>query len=410
MLSRPVQILYSLLMPGGLLLTAALLLTRFPLLPQSAYEVLPWLPYTVFAVGALLSWRFNRSRILWAMIVLTLIYGALSIYVLGRTNPSGTNGIVFSAIALLLPVNLVAFSFMRERGTTKWAALLWMGIIAGQLVIIAALCQPELSAVASILRRSSIHWHARGVPRFSQPALLAFVAGIVVLVVRYFWSPKPLEGGLFWALITLFIALNAASTKQMTGLYFTTAGLILLGSLIEMSYHMAFLDELTGLPGRRAFNEAALKLGESYALAMVDVDHFKKFNDTYGHGCGDQALRMVAAKLKEVTGGWKAYRYGGEEFAIIFPEISAREGTVYLERLRHSIANTPFILRGVERTNGSKKSRSKTRRRTTNEVQLTISIGVANRNQRNAEFDEVIRAADKALYKAKDAGRNCVRS
>ena len=232
----------------------------------------------------------------------------------------------------------------------------------------------------------------------------------MVLVVRYFWSPKPLEGGLFWALITLFIALNAASTKQMTGLYFTTAGLILLGSLIEMSYHMAFLDELTGLPGRRAFNEAALKLGENYALAMVDVDHFKKFNDTYGHGCGDQALRMVAAKLKEVTGGGKAYRYGGEEFAIIFPEISAREGTVYLERLRHSIANTPFILRGAERTNGSKKSRSKSRRKTANEVQLTISIGVANRNQRNAEFDEVIRAADKALYKAKDAGRNCVRS
>src|SRR5436305_1552138 len=233
MLSRPVQILYSLLMPGGLLLTAALLLTRFPLFSQSAYEVLPWLPYTVFAVGALLSWRFNRSRILWAMIVLTLIYGALSIYVLGRTSPS--DGTVFSAIALLLPVNLVAFSFMRERGTTKWAALLWMGIIAGQLVIIAALCQPELSAVASLLRRSSIHWHAPGVARFSQPALMAFIAWIVVLVVRYFWSPKPLEGGLFWALITLFIALNAASTKQMTGLYFTTDGLILLGSLIEMS-------------------------------------------------------------------------------------------------------------------------------------------------------------------------------
>src|SRR5947209_5712521 len=294
MTSRPVHLLFSLLMPGGVLFVAALLLTRYPLLPSSAYEILPWLPYTIFAVGALLSWRFNRSRILWAMIVLTLMYGALSIYVLGRGNPSGTDATVFSAIALLLPVNLVIFSFMKERGTTSLAALLWLALILGQLIIVAAICQPELAIAARFLRHSFIHWRGTGVAHYSQPAFIAFAAGFLVLVVRFFWSPKPLEGGFFWALMTLFLGMNAASTRQTTGLYFATAGLILLASLIEMSYHMAFLDELTGLPGRRAFNEAALKLGENYSLAMVDVDHFKDFNDTYGHECGDQVLRMIA--------------------------------------------------------------------------------------------------------------------
>src|SRR5436309_10887235 len=148
MTSRPVQLLFSLLMPGGLLFVAALLLTRYPLLPPSAYDVLPWLPYTIFAVGALLSWRFNRSRILWAMIVLTLMYGMLSVYVLGRGNPSGIDATIFSAVALLLPVNLVIFSFMKERGTTSVTALIWVALIFGQLIIIAAICQPEL-AVAS---------------------------------------------------------------------------------------------------------------------------------------------------------------------------------------------------------------------------------------------------------------------
>jgi diguanylate cyclase (GGDEF)-like protein len=409
--SRPLQLFYSLITPGGFLLVAALLLARFPVLPASAYQVLPWLPYAVFSVGALLSWRFNRSRILWAMIVLTLVYGALSFYVLGRPGSGATSATIFAAVALLLPMNLVGFSLMKERGTTKLTALLWLGLIAGQLIVVAALCQPELSSGASVLRHSFIHWRALSMMHFSQPALVAFAAGFVVLTVRFIWSPKPFEGGLLWALIALFIAMNASSTRQTSSLYFTTAGLILLGSLVEMSYHMAFLDELTGLPGRRAFNEAALKLPETYSLAMVDVDHFKNFNDTYGHECGDQALRMVASRLEAVTGGGRAFRYGGEEFAVMFPETSARQAVVYLERLRNDIAQSPFIVRGAERPRSSKKNRTKTGRKRNHDscVQVTVSIGVAHRDKRNLEFEQVIRAADKALYKAKDAGRNCVK-
>jgi diguanylate cyclase (GGDEF)-like protein len=410
--SRPIQLLYSLITPGGFLLVGALLLARFPVLPEPAYQLLPWLPYAVFSVGALLSWRFNRSRILWAMIVLTLVYGALSFYVLGRPGSGPTSATIFSAVALLLPMNLVGFSLMKERGTTRLTALLWLGLIGGQLMVVAALCQPELSSGASALRHSFIHWHVLKVMHFSQPALIAFVVGFVVLVVRFIWSPKPFEGGLLWALIALFIAMNASSTRQTSSLYFTTAGLILLGSLVEMSYHMAFLDELTGLPGRRAFNEAALKLPENYSLAMVDVDHFKNFNDTYGHEIGDQALRMVASRLEAVHGGGRAFRYGGEEFAVMFPEMSARQAVVYLERLRNDIAQTPFIVRGAERPRNSKKNRSKTRRKhdEDNSVQVTVSIGVAHRDKRNLEFEQVIRAADKALYKAKDSGRNCVKA
>jgi diguanylate cyclase (GGDEF)-like protein len=405
---RPLHLLYSLLMPGGFLLSAAVLVTHYSVLPPSAYEVLPWLPYVVFGMGALLAWRFNRSRILWAMIVLTLVYGALSFYVLGTGSSSPATGTIYSAVALLLPMNLVGFSLMQEQGTTKFTAALWIAIISAQLLVVAALCQPELSAVAASLGHSFIHWRALRFLQFSQPALLAFVAGFIVLVIRFVWSPKPLEGGLFWALISLFIALNAASTIRTASLYFTTAGLILLASLIEMSYHMAFLDELTGLPGRRAFNEAALKLGESYALAMVDIDFFKQFNDTYGHECGDQVLRMVAAKLEQVSGGGKAYRYGGEEFAVIFAESSTREATVYLERLRHTIASTSFVVRGADRRRSNKKHRGKTRKND-NTVQVTVSIGVAHRDRRHSEFNDVTRAADKALYKAKDSGRNCVK-
>ena len=120
-------------------------------------------------------------------------------------------------------------------------------------------------------------------------------------------------------------------------------------ALIETSYAMAYLDELTQLPSRRALNEALLKLGDSFTIAMMDVDHFKKFNDSYGHEAGDQALRLVASRLAHITGGGRAYRYGGEEFAVIFPGKPSEEVFVYLDRMRKVIENSVFVVRGKDR-------------------------------------------------------------
>src|SRR2546425_12372063 len=94
---------------------------------------------------------------------------------------------------------------------------------------------------------------------------------------------------------------------------------MLVVSLIETSHHMAYNDPLTGLPGRRALDEALGRLGGQYAIAMVDIDHFKRFNDEHGHDVGDQLLRKIGVALEMVGGGGRAYRYGGEEVAGPFP-------------------------------------------------------------------------------------------
>src|SRR3990167_5951921 len=100
------------------------------------------------------------------------------------------------------------------------------------------------------------------------------------------------------------------------GAFMAAAGAIMLVSLLQESHRLAFRDELTGLPSRRALEEGLHGLGPAHAIAMVDVDHFKKFNDTHGHDIGDQVLRLVAAQLRKIGGGGKAYRYGGEEFTL----------------------------------------------------------------------------------------------
>ncbi len=132
-------------------------------------------------------------------------------------------------------------------------------------------------------------------------------------------------------------------------IYSATAVCILAVSIIENSYLLAYHDELTTLPSRRAFNDALLRLQEPYSIAVVDIDHFKQFNDTYGHDTGDQVLRLVASNLSRVTGGGTAYRCGGEEFTILFPGKTTPEVVEHLERLRTTIESSEFQMRGVDR-------------------------------------------------------------
>ncbi len=98
----------------------------------------------------------------------------------------------------------------------------------------------------------------------------------------------------------VFLWLQFAPVGKASDAYVATAALILAASLIETSYVLAYHDELTGIRGRRAFNESLLSLDQQYAIAIVDIDHFKKFNDTYGHDVGDQVLCMVAKRLSQV--------------------------------------------------------------------------------------------------------------
>jgi GGDEF domain-containing protein len=156
---------------------------------------------------------------------------------------------------------------------------------------------------------------------------------------------------------------------------------------------------------------------------MVDIDHFKSVNDTYGHDTGDDVLCMVASKLSQVTGGGQVYRVGGEEFCILFPGRSAQEALPDLENLRALIESSPFRLRGADRRararGTDRRSVSRSKRPSGRRVRLvrlagstglriTVSIGVARQDEKNAHPNDVIKAADQALYRAKKSGRNRV--
>ncbi len=439
----------SLVVPGGILLLAASVVFRgaFGAIPSAVIE---FYFYAVFAAGVLLAWRFHSSRILFPLLTLFLAQRALDFFSAGRIGAAGPGRIALDAVAVLLPLNFVAFSVLRERGVVFPGILSRLSLLFFESVFVAVICRPGETVAPAFLHP---HFLGRfpGTP-LSTLAVLLFVAACGVLLVRFGLYRKPTESGLLWALAAAFLAFQSGVVSPVATAYLAAGGLILISSVIENSYLLAYEDELTSLPARRAFNDALLQLEEPYAIAVVDIDHFKRFNDTYGHETGDQVLRMVAGKLASVTGGGRAYRVGGEEFSILFPGKTAKDAMPHLELLRSVIEVSTFRVRGgQERRSGARGQASPvpdnrnpeapaqgfrgqerrsaerraearramaSRRRTqptrltdetpSVEISVTVSIGVAEPKARIREVEDVIRAADQALYRAKHAGRNRV--
>ncbi|MBP5535008.1 MAG: GGDEF domain-containing protein [Alphaproteobacteria bacterium] len=162
---------------------------------------------------------------------------------------------------------------------------------------------------------------------------------------------------------------------------------------------MAFLDELTNMPGRRALMTELKHLEkEDYTLAMIDIDFFKRLNDSYGHEVGDQALRTISATLSQHSEEGTLYRYGGEEFVLLFPHRKLDEILDNMEGTRVLVSNSDFFLR-------PKKNSSPNNQPYLASIHITLSAGVAQKMP-GQTYDEVINIADKALYKAKQTGRN----
>jgi diguanylate cyclase (GGDEF)-like protein len=373
--------------------------------------------YGALTAGLLIAWRFHSSRIFFALLVLFLGERAISYFSSGHIAASGPGNTALAAVGLLLPVNFVFLSLVQEKGFTFPSVAPPSLFLFVQSVIVAVLCRPDsLEASHRALHRAVIS-HP-----LSYTTLAAFTAAAVVLITRFLLYRKPAESGLLWALIASLLSLRFGGAGNIPSAYFATAAFILAFSMVETSYMLAYHDELTTLPSRRAFQEALLRLAPPYSIAMLDIDHFKRCNDTYGHDRGDQVLRLVASRLARVTGGGQAYRCGGEEFAIIFPGKATKDVVDHLEQLRASIEASSFRLRGQDRRQqlrGPDRRTRSARERTKpgnniselsrvsepTEISVTASIGVATSSQRMLA-EEVIQAADKALYRAKAAGRN----
>lgn len=385
---------------GALVLTLGLLVLPFAvpsLLPpawNSAMRSGPWLgfavgfPFLLLVALGLLATRLNQKKIFFLGMLIATIYWNV------RQGP--------------------------YRGPRFTQAEIWALVIsAGMLFAIREgrwwSTRTLLKISATVVPLAILGWAAKHVPTVWGMNLVfptnkivpdgalvvaAVIAGCALLSRDR--SLRTFEAMVVLSFIPLFGALRrdalapVASTTDLA-VAFTAQALLLNYALSRMVWQKVYVDELTRIPNRRAFDERLEELTGNYAIVMVDVDHFKSFNDRFGHAEGDDVLRFVAQHLARETSG-KAFRYGGEEFAIVFEKSSAGEVEVSANSIRRELAEKHFHIRA---------RKDPARKKIKEPVRVTISLGIADSADQSVATD-VVRFADGALYRAKAAGRNCV--
>jgi diguanylate cyclase (GGDEF)-like protein len=398
--------LFKVLLPATLISGAYFGRAYMNLLSRESRVILDNLPYLICLVAVVIAYQFNRSRLMLASLGVAALYWFVQNYLqVSLSHPDAWRG--YLAISLALPVLTFYLLLLPERGIWN---LYGFGFslaffLLGLICVYLGPWLPQANESAQIYYAP--HPVEVYVLSFGATLLVALVTlvGTALLCVRN----EEVEAALLGAFLSLYLVLALLHVDHISVTMCSAAALCLVWGLLRSSHAMAYRDELTGLPGRRALNERLKMLAGNFTIAMVDVDHFKRFNDTYGHDVGDEVLKLVASRLRRVQGGGTAYRYGGEEFCIVFPRKSVEDAVEPLEHVREEIANYSMSirdrnLRPVRAKEGNQR-RGATRLGS-NQVSVTISAGIAARSAEAPDAEAVIAAADKKLYHAKKAGRN----
>ncbi|GAB6034119.1 GGDEF domain-containing protein [Galenea microaerophila] len=362
--------------------------------PIAWQQLLHEAPIVLASLGAFVSIYLNRIQPL--MLFATLLVASVGMEFLFPGHLFGHAPSLFYPIfTLWLPLVWLLWTVMPEKGIKHLPYL---------LLCLLLLILPALGLKWAVIELSEYWARLISLPISSETDYWLQLPKISVIVVLSIFAillvrlsllkrPKVLDSVTLVVYVLIIYGLNHLFQPLIFDWVLSISALLILLSLIFDAHFIAYNDQLTGLNGRRALLEDIVGLGRKYAIAMVDIDHFKKFNDTYGHDVGDLALQQVAEMLSGVKGGGHVYRYGGEEFTILYPRKTAQEAQAFLQQLCEQVAATPlrFQYKGESV-----------------EKKITISIGVAD-SRAAKQPESVMKCADEALYQAKQAGRNQVK-
>ena len=374
--------------------------------PVDIIEKLPYIPYLVFTGAIFMGIFFKRHRITIIAVSLCIAYIVLH-NVFSSPATTTLHLVSLSMVSILLPLNLVFLTGSRDHQILSVQGFTASGIVLFQVIGCYWLAQNYLPTLSDYLLFKPAALTQILPNTLPLPVLISYVLSIIGMSIHLVKKSSVFEVAFFGALLASMFSFQTGLGESGNSIYMLLSGLILIWGLVHNSYLIAYIDELTELPGRRAMNEEITRLRGNYTIAMLDIDHFKKFNDTYGHDVGDQVLRMVASKIGNVNGGGKPFRYGGEEFAILFPGKDSKASFPFLSNLRETVDSTRLILRNQDRP-ANKPEKIPPRKIPWQEVHVTISIGVANNSDELATTEDVLKAADEALYRSKEKGRNCI--
>jgi len=371
-------------------------------------NVLRAMPYLMGGVLLCFAAMFNRSRFIAPIVITLFVYWFIRTRLQSPLSQPEIQSL-FVGVNILFCCQLMFSALMPEKGLMTRLGFVFLLVLgAGDLML---WLWGSTSSWMLIWQEIKLPDYFTFTEHYWLTSLILLSHGVTLLVLGLIalWKRSAAEYALLLTWFVGFVVFVDFATSEVSSLGFTGLLLALFILFQQSNYQVTYMDALTGIPSRRSMEDYLPTLGKRYAVAMLDVDHFKKFNDTYGHDVGDQVLKMVASRIHQVTGGGKAFRYGGEEFMVIFNRSDANGCYVHLEAVRESIQHYKMTLRSDDREPDKikgKEQRGNTKDAKETSISVTISIGISNSGA-GLSTKDVIKLADQNLYKAKQGGRNC---
>lgn len=400
--------LSSFLIPGGLILVAAVGFLRPHGLPVWTNQLIGALPYAVLAFGLIFGWYFASARTLLSLLVLLLSDRSLYLFPMTGGDSDSVPATVFAVSAFLLPLNLLAISLIKVDAVSVVRGVIWLLAILGQPFIVLWLCDPEQEILAGAFQSTYVSWFPTDWTPVPQPAIGVFAVAGTFYLVQYGLRGNSRDSNAFWALMAAFVAYHGTRFEWHAVNFFSTAGLILIVSMIHSAYRQTYRDDLTGIEGCVAYEEALAQLGRRFTVAVVAIDQLKTYAGSYGGSIAKEVFKVIASKTQAACRGGRVFRVSGEELTILFNNRSATESLAALDCVRKIVETSELVLRKRlrvwERTQGGGISKDKDEL-----LPVTVSIGVAEKTTASTTFGVVLKSAYRALYDAKTSGGNIVR-
>ncbi|ENM5785382.1 GGDEF domain-containing protein [Vibrio metoecus] len=367
------------------------------------------LPYILFTVSLIVAHIFKQSRI--AMVAMTMLLAYVLIQVrLQIPLTESSTMLELIMLSLLLPVACFLPYAYKNSGLFSRSFFSYLAVLL-LFAFWAWLTQLHIGETEHSSLTENIFFVVPQISRLPLIVVAYLVALVGIAAISVLTRNQILDVVVYSAILLAMNAFVLFHVAYISTTMFSLSGLLILIYLISAGHEMAFNDPLTQIPGRQALDQDLKHIGRKFTVAMLDVDHFKKFNDTYGHDTGDDVLKLVATRLRQIGGKARVYRYGGEEFSIIYRGKLANEVISFIEDLRQDIESYELVIRNTTKRpkNDNEGAKKRSRKSNSDIVTITISIGVCDSSlHRNPH--EALKAADGALYNAKQAGRNCVKS
>jgi len=399
-------IVTPLLVPTAILVLSVFLLPFAVDIEPAQKLGLIQLPYYLLALVSGLGLLLNRTREAGAAMFLVIVYFCIQQELqspLEQIRP----GSVYFLLCLFVPVGIAILSVLPERRSLEFWGVASL-LLAPILLVIGMRVLDQTLISGGGLNEI---WLPRSGEQtiLSDQAFYLFVFATAFCLVAYLIRRDRAQAGLLFSMVFAFATLNWLHLSMISTVMMLSAGIALFFGVISSLLQMLYQDELTGLADRKALNKALATLREGDVLVMADIDKFKNLNDTHGHDTGDEVLKLVAALLGETKERAKAYRYGGEEFTLLFKGRDTKKTVSALEDIREKIAAYPIHIRAREQRPKNAKTGAAYRTDKPNKKAIRTSISMGAVVLRGGEHPtEALKRADKQLYKAKKSGRNCV--